>query len=96
MSQTLRDPRTSFVVVTTLEPSPAQEAAAFCAELATRGFALGALVFNRALPVTLREERRVEEAPTAYKKIGPVIAAQEEAGLLQSVARLKPLLTFKA
>ncbi|WP_353056207.1 RtcB family protein [Janthinobacterium sp. JC611] len=46
--------------------------------------------------VTLREERRVEEAPMAYKKIGPVIAAQEEAGLLQSVARLKPLLTFKA
>ena len=32
----------------------------------------------------------------AYKKIGPVIAAQEEAGLLQSVVRLKPLLTFKA
>lgn len=46
--------------------------------------------------VTLREERRVEEAPMAYKKIGPVIAAQEEAGLLQSVVRLKPLLTFKA
>lgn len=46
--------------------------------------------------VTLREERRVEEAPMAYKKIGPVISAQEEAGLLQSVARLKPLLTFKA
>ncbi len=46
--------------------------------------------------VTLREERRVEEAPMAYKKIGPVISAQEEAGLLRLVARLKPLLTFKA
>jgi tRNA-splicing ligase RtcB len=46
--------------------------------------------------VTLREERRIEEAPSAYKKIGPVITAQEEAGLLRSVARLKPLLTFKA
>ncbi len=46
--------------------------------------------------VTLREERRVEEAPMAYKKIGPVIAAQEEAGMLRSVARLKPWLTFKA
>ena len=46
--------------------------------------------------VTLREERRIEEAPMAYKKIGPVISAQEEAGLLTSVARLKPLLTFKA
>lgn len=46
--------------------------------------------------VTLKEERKVEEAPMAYKKIGPVISAQEEAGLLKSVAKLKPLLTFKA
>lgn len=55
VSQTLRDPRTSFVVVTTLEPSPAQEAAAFCSELAVRGFSLGALVFNRALPASLQD-----------------------------------------
>lgn len=52
-----------------------------------------------ALPwhcVTLREERRVEEAPAAYKRIGPVIDAQEEAGLIQRVARLRPWMTFKA
>ena len=46
--------------------------------------------------VTLSEERRIEEAPSAYKPIGPVIAAQEEAGLIQGVVRLRPLLTFKA
>jgi tRNA-splicing ligase RtcB len=46
--------------------------------------------------VTLREERRIEEAPQAYKPIGPVIAAQEEAGLIKAVARFKPLVTFKA
>lgn len=46
--------------------------------------------------VTLREERRIEEAPHAYKKIGPVIESQEEAGLLKTVAKLKPLVTFKA
>lgn len=46
--------------------------------------------------VTLREERRVEEAPRAYKKIGPVISSQEQAGMLTTVARLKPVLTFKA
>lgn len=46
--------------------------------------------------VTLREERRVEEAPVAYKRIGPVIEAQEEAGLITPVARLKPWMTFKA
>jgi len=46
--------------------------------------------------ITLREERRIEEAPAAYKPIGPVIAAREEAGLIEAVARLRPLLTFKA
>ncbi len=46
--------------------------------------------------VTLREERRVEEAPHAYKPIGPVIAAQEEAGLIKAAVRLKPWVTFKA
>jgi tRNA-splicing ligase RtcB len=46
--------------------------------------------------VTLREERRIEEAPSAYKPIGPVIDAQVGKGLIAPVARLRPLLTFKA
>jgi tRNA-splicing ligase RtcB len=46
--------------------------------------------------ITLREERRVEEAPAAYKPIGPVVDAQVDAGVLKVVARLRPLLTFKA
>lgn len=46
--------------------------------------------------VTLREERRIEEAPQAYKPIGPVIEAQEEAGLVRAAARLRPWITFKA
>ena len=46
--------------------------------------------------VTLREERRVEEAPQAYKPIGPVIEAQEQAGLIEAAARLRPWVTFKA
>jgi tRNA-splicing ligase RtcB (3'-phosphate/5'-hydroxy nucleic acid ligase) len=46
--------------------------------------------------ITLRAERRIEEAPGAYKAIEPVIAAQETAGLVQTVARLRPILTFKA
>lgn len=45
--------------------------------------------------VTLREERRIEEAPSAYKPIGPVIESQEQAGLIESVVRLRPWLTFK-
>lgn len=46
--------------------------------------------------VTLREERRIEEAPQAYKPIGPVIEAQEQAGLIQSAVRLRPWVTLKA
>lgn len=46
--------------------------------------------------VSLRAERRIEEAPAAYKPIGPVVAAQVEAGIVGEVARLAPLLTFKA
>jgi tRNA-splicing ligase RtcB (3'-phosphate/5'-hydroxy nucleic acid ligase) len=46
--------------------------------------------------ITLRQERRLEEAPAAYKPIAPVIDAQVQAGLVQVVARMQPLLTFKA
>lgn len=46
--------------------------------------------------VTLREERRIEEAPAAYKPIQPVIDAQVQAGMVKVVAKLKPVLTFKA
>jgi tRNA-splicing ligase RtcB len=46
--------------------------------------------------VCLREERRIEEAPAAYKPIGPIIDAQVRAGVASVVARLRPVLTFKA
>jgi tRNA-splicing ligase RtcB len=46
--------------------------------------------------IALREERRIEEAPAAYKPIQPVIDRQVEAGLVRVVASLRPLLTFKA
>lgn len=46
--------------------------------------------------VTLRDERRIEEAPAAYKPIRPVIDAQVAEGTVSVVARMRPLLTFKA
>jgi tRNA-splicing ligase RtcB len=46
--------------------------------------------------ITLKEERRIEEAPSAYKPIGPVIQSQVEEGLVSPIARLSPILTFKA
>ena len=46
--------------------------------------------------VTPRPERRVEEAPAAYKDIDAVVGVQVAAGVVDVVARLRPLLTFKA
>ncbi len=53
VERTLRDPGTTFLVVTTLEPAPAREAEQFCGELRRRGLALGGLVLNRTLPEAL-------------------------------------------
>lgn len=46
--------------------------------------------------ITLREDRKIEESPAAYKPIGPVIDSQVEAGMIGTVARMRPVLTFKA
>jgi tRNA-splicing ligase RtcB len=46
--------------------------------------------------ITLRSERRIEEAPAAYKPIQSVIDVQVAAGMVDIVARLSPVLTFKA
>ncbi|WP_426575863.1 RtcB family protein [Xenorhabdus stockiae] len=54
---------------------------------------------NHGLPwqcITLKNERLREEAPSAYKPITPVIEVQEQAGLIKSVARVRPWITFKA
>ncbi|HUR49321.1 MAG TPA: ArsA-related P-loop ATPase [Acidimicrobiales bacterium] len=50
VSRLLRDHRTSFVVVTTLEGPPLAEARRFVSGLAEREFHLGGMVLNRALP----------------------------------------------
>ncbi|MBW4617254.1 MAG: RtcB family protein [Desmonostoc vinosum HA7617-LM4] len=46
--------------------------------------------------ITLRKERRIEEAPAAYKPIESVIDVQVNAEIIDVVARLSPVLTFKA
>jgi anion-transporting ArsA/GET3 family ATPase len=50
VEQLLADPRTSFVVVSTLEAAPAHEARYLARELARRELHLGAIIANRALP----------------------------------------------
>lgn len=46
--------------------------------------------------ITLKEERLIEEAPGAYKDIGPVIQSQVEEKTIDVVAIFSPLVTFKA
>jgi anion-transporting ArsA/GET3 family ATPase len=53
VERTLRAVGTTFVVVSTLEDTPAEEAEALVRELRRRKFALGAVVANRVLPAAL-------------------------------------------
>ena len=53
----LADPRTSFLIVSTLEAAPAHEAAFLASALADRNLPLGGIVLNRAMPAVLREPR---------------------------------------
>lgn len=46
--------------------------------------------------ITLHEERLVQEAPGAYKDIDAIVRVQTDAGLATPVARMRPVLTFKA
>lgn len=46
--------------------------------------------------ITLKQERIIQEAPAAYKEVGPVVEVQAEAGIATPVARLRPIMTFKA
>lgn len=46
--------------------------------------------------ITLRQERRIEEAPAAYKPIEPVIDIQVKAQMVSVVAKMTPVMTFKA
>jgi tRNA-splicing ligase RtcB len=46
--------------------------------------------------ITLRRERMIEEAPAAYKDVVPVVKIQADVGIARPVARMRPLLTFKA
>ena len=57
VSRLLRDHRTTYVVVSTLEAAPLHEAEVFVDAIAAKGFHLGAVVLNRVLPPYLLDER---------------------------------------
>jgi anion-transporting ArsA/GET3 family ATPase len=75
VTRTLQDDRTSFVVVTTLEPEPVREAEFFIAELRRRRYHLGAVVFNRALPAYLRDREARVAAERMRDEADELVAA---------------------
>ena len=85
----LHDRRTTFVVVSTLEPAPLREAESFLKALVEQQFHPGALVLNKVLPDYLRDpkvaaaaERLAADAP----KLAEAVAS--EAGSPAAVARV--------
>ena len=77
VKQLLRDRRTTFLVVSTLEAAPLREAEAFLSALATEGFHSGALVLNKVLPAYLLDpglaraaERLAADAPSLAEQAG--------------------------
>jgi anion-transporting ArsA/GET3 family ATPase len=82
----LVDPRTAFVVVTTLETAPSHEARHLARELVDRRMSLGAVIANRVLPSRLAQPDSAAAAialgAAAY---GPL--ADDVAGALGEVSR---------
>jgi anion-transporting ArsA/GET3 family ATPase len=62
----LGDPRTAFVVVSTLEAAPAHEAAYLARELVRRGYQLGAIIANRTMPAQMTSRA----AATSARRLG--------------------------
>ncbi|MBA3289312.1 MAG: ArsA family ATPase [Acidimicrobiia bacterium] len=69
----LGDPRTTFVVITTLETAPAHEAMFLARELAARGHDLGAVVANRVLPQDITRR----EASTSATRLAAAVEQDE-------------------
>ncbi len=77
VTRTLEDRRTTFVVVTTLEATPAREAEYFIDALTQRKYHLGAVVCNRMLPEYLAERagaRAAEAMKTDAEALAVLVA----------------------
>ena len=92
VTRTLSDKRTTFVVVSTLEPSPVRETEFFVEALAERKLHLGAIVLNKVLPdwfggrdATAAAKRLVGD-PAALAKV--VTAGGADIGAPDQVARV--------
>ncbi len=78
----LRDKRTTFVVVSTLEAAPVHEAEFFIQALTARHLHLGALVLNKVLPSYLLDEQAEELAARMCDEAGELAGLDGLAGSL--------------
>jgi len=69
----LGDPRTTFVVVSTLEAAPAHEALFLARELSGRDYQLGAIIANRVMPRALTSRA----AATSAKKLADAVSSTD-------------------
>lgn len=76
----LADPRTTFVVVSTLETVPVREAEEFLRLLPTRGLNAGGLVLNRALPAYLFDAGLASRAGELAGRAGELAACLAASG----------------
>jgi anion-transporting ArsA/GET3 family ATPase len=98
----LGDPRTTFVVVSTLEAAPAHEASYLARELVARGYQLGAIVANRVLPAELTSRaaatsaRKLAEAVGRKRFVASVTAALAAGGADVDAAVVRDVLAETA
>jgi anion-transporting ArsA/GET3 family ATPase len=81
VSALLRDKRSTFVVVSTLEAAPLDEAEFFLEQLAQRKLHLGAIVLNKVLPAYFSDPesyRVAERIPGEAKRIAAAVALPGE------------------
>jgi anion-transporting ArsA/GET3 family ATPase len=89
----LVDPRTAFIIVTTLETAPSHEARFLARALLERGMSLGTIIANRVLPAELASRRAADSAQRLVDEAdGPL--AEEIATALGDVttAQVTPVL----
>jgi anion-transporting ArsA/GET3 family ATPase len=76
----LVDPRTAFVVVTTLETAPSYEARFLARALIERGMSIGAMIANRVLPDALAGSAAADSAALLLEQAdGPLATAVADA-----------------
>lgn len=89
----LVDPRTAFVVVTTLETAPSHEARFLARSLLERQMGLGAIIANRVLPQELAEPAAAESAALLLDQASGPLATEVAGRLDAPVERVQSVLT---